>query len=686
MLCAVGFSFKAGLPVARRLLVRGRLHLRALRLRASARAAGAARHQLPGQGLRRLPAGRCWTGSRCSFPDWTERHAADLGIALTEVLAYAADHLSYQQDAVGTEAYLGTARSRISLRRHARLVDYRIGEGCNARALVALATAQDELTVPAGALCYPAVPGLPAAGRDSPPRLAGTRPAFAALQPATVFTEQNEITFYTWGDGDCCLPAGATAATLTGHLTSLAAGTALVFEEMLGPATGSPADADPAHRCAVVLTSVRRDDYQGQALTDPVTGAPVTQVSWAAEDALPFSVTVSVTVDGAPVTGVSVARGNIVLADQGVTVSGERLQAVPSSGRYYPQLAQSPLTFQVPFSAPASAQAFFAVDVSAALPVIALTDSAGNGWAPRPDLLSSGPQDRHFVPEVERDGTAFLRFGDGQHGAVPDPGLTFTASYRVGNGSAGNVGRDVLGHLVLPTAAPGDPPFPASAITGVRNPLAATSGTDPEPADHARQFAPFAFQHQQRCVTEADYGQQAALVPGVAQARGTLRWTGSWYSAFVSVEPAAPALTAQLTSVVGQDVGRLRMLGTDVAVEAAIVVGLRIALAVCVDPGHFRGDVYAALLARFSGPGGLLAAGNFTFGQTVYASPLVAAAQAIEGVASVTLATFSRQDQPWVDGTARGFLTLGRLEIPRCDNDPDHLDHGTLTFILDGGK
>ena len=35
-------------------------------------------------------------------------------------------------------------------------------------------------------------------------------------------------------------------------------------------------------------------------------------------------------------------------------------------------------------------------------------------------------------------------------------------------------------------------------------------------------------------------------------------------------------------------------------------------------------------------------------------------------------------DQPWVDGIAHGFLTIGRLEIPRCDNDPDHLDHGTL--------
>ena len=70
------------------------------------------------------------------MPDWRERHVPDLGIALVELLAYVGDHLSYYQDAVATEAYLDTARQRISVRRHARLVDYPMHEGCNARAWV----------------------------------------------------------------------------------------------------------------------------------------------------------------------------------------------------------------------------------------------------------------------------------------------------------------------------------------------------------------------------------------------------------------------------------------------------------------------------------------------------------------------------------------------------------------------
>ncbi len=69
-------------------------------------------------------------------PGQDERSPADLGSALVELVAYAGDQLSYYQDAVATEAYLGTARQRISLRRHARLLDYDMHDGCNARAWV----------------------------------------------------------------------------------------------------------------------------------------------------------------------------------------------------------------------------------------------------------------------------------------------------------------------------------------------------------------------------------------------------------------------------------------------------------------------------------------------------------------------------------------------------------------------
>ena len=109
------------------------------------------------------------------MPAWQERNAADLGVALVETLAYVGDHLSYQQDAVATEAYLGTARRRVSVRRHARLVDYPMHDGCNARAWVQVQVNSDFFLMPAGHATLHAHSRAAggAAGRSSSPRSSG---------------------------------------------------------------------------------------------------------------------------------------------------------------------------------------------------------------------------------------------------------------------------------------------------------------------------------------------------------------------------------------------------------------------------------------------------------------------------------------------------------------------------------
>ena len=158
-------------------------------------------------------------------PDWAERHVPDLGLTLVEVLAYVGDHLSYYQDAVATEAYLGTARQRISVRRHVRLVDYRLHEGCNARAWVHLDVSEDLALPPAGVAF---VSGGNAA-RPLQQNVLGTdqlasvpssayeyfEPLLADMTlPVQLRQAHNQICFSTWGQRQCCLMQGATAATL----------------------------------------------------------------------------------------------------------------------------------------------------------------------------------------------------------------------------------------------------------------------------------------------------------------------------------------------------------------------------------------------------------------------------------------------------------------------------------------
>jgi hypothetical protein len=159
------------------------------------------------------------------MPKWIETHAPDLGITLVELLAYAGDYLSYYQDAVATEAYLGTARQRISVRRHARLVDYLMHDGCNARAWLTIWTDVDQSfdhpTQIHFVTPYPGAPGdrhILALGD-----LVGVDPStyevFEPLywnggQSITIYAAHSKIPFYTWGDCECCLAPGSTSATL----------------------------------------------------------------------------------------------------------------------------------------------------------------------------------------------------------------------------------------------------------------------------------------------------------------------------------------------------------------------------------------------------------------------------------------------------------------------------------------
>src|SRR5260370_23125505 len=49
-----------------------------------------------------------------TMPAWQEQHVPDLRVALVEIFAHCANYPSHYQDAVATEAYLNTARQRIS--------------------------------------------------------------------------------------------------------------------------------------------------------------------------------------------------------------------------------------------------------------------------------------------------------------------------------------------------------------------------------------------------------------------------------------------------------------------------------------------------------------------------------------------------------------------------------------------
>ncbi|MGH7512759.1 MAG: putative baseplate assembly protein [Gemmatimonadales bacterium] len=681
------------------------------------------------------------------MPDWRERHVPDMGIALVELLAYVGDYLSYYQDAVATEAYLGTARRRVSVRRHARLVDYRMHEGCNARAWICVCTDDEFELDPAADWFATRCEALDRVGRwvltpeDVRPV---PEDAFAVFLPMAdaggsslrFRPAHSRMRFYTWGDAECCLPRGATRATLVdgwmpvaepddegkqvrqaapkaAHVVpreralQLEAGQVLILEEVLGPRTGSPADADPSHRHPVRLTRVEpRED----PLTDPPT--PVLEIGWHRDDALPFPLCLSArrpAPDCDLIEEVSLACGNVVLVDHGRPVEqpippvpptatpgvclcdGSVSDVVYRPGVSRPVLDRGPVTFAQPLPAPerrtgrtAAAAGLTTQAPREALPQVVLRDGT-IAWEPRYDLLDSGSTDRHFVVETDDEGRAQVRFGDGDTGRAPEGDAAFVAAYRIGNGPAGNVGAGTIRYLVRPRGL---------VSARVRNPLPARGGLTPEPVPEVKLYAPGTFRRTlERAVTADDYGRLAERNAEVQRAAATLRWTGSWYEVQVAVDPVGTEEPeASLLREVRHRLHRYRRIGHDLTVTRASYVPIDLALTVCVEPHALRGHVLAAVrealgaARRPDGRTGWFHPDNLTFGLGVNLSAVVAVVQSVEGVAGVRVDRLQRWAGPDEGAVDRGFLPLGPDEIAQLDDDPNFRDHGTLTLVAGGGR
>lgn len=655
------------------------------------------------------------------MPDWKERNPADLGIALVEMLAYTGDYLSYFQDAVATEAYLGMARRRTSIRRHARLLDYPMHDGANARTWVAFGvnTAGDGLLLPQKDTVQnrPArlLTRIPAEKVIDEARLAEVLSTYAPavfelLHDLHLYSAHNAIPFYTWGDEECCLPQGATRATLKDDAAArlrLRPGDVLILEEQLSPTTGLAADADTTRRHAVRLTQVfpaaqENEDgtrTPGPLLTDPLLNQPIVEIEWDGRDALPFPLCLSTTLTGALVENLSAALGNVALADHGQSITGETIAPVtslrPGGVRARPRLREPDITFRVGYDDETARQqpatALLIQDPRQALPAVELT-GGDLIWSPQRDLLASDRFAPDFVVETESDGHGYVRFGDGVFGQAP-PAAALQVSYRVGNGAAGNIGADALAHLVT-TLGGID-----SAFDWIRNPLSATGGANPEALEEVRQYAPQAFRTQERAVTEDDYARMAERHPEVQKAMATRRWTGSWYTVFVTVDrKGGLPVDTRFENELRRWLERFRLAGHDLEIDSPRFIPLEIVMTVCVAPGYFRSDVKQALLTTFSnrdlpnGQRGFFHPDNFTFGQPVYLSQVVATAMDVPGVQWVDVDEkndprhrFRRWGQSANHEIDNGLIELARLEIAQLDNDPSQPENGKIEFLMQGG-
>jgi hypothetical protein len=643
------------------------------------------------------------------FPDWTHHSDADLGVMMIEVMAALGDEMSYVQDRFVREGKLGELSQRRSLRQLVRLLDYEIHDGLSPSTVLDLEVASGKAGVSVDA-------GTPAWAHrlgESPIRFelgAGLADVHSqAGDPAQFWVHENwqGLLVHEPDGAKPKLAKDATEMFLIGHVpldgeippTVLTTGpeywqdTARMLVLYETPSDGSTPKRHLVH--------VKTCEYT----TDPLNGnIDITRITWDDEYALPCAMVI------ADLT----VSANIVPATAGETF--EEFFSVRGDGSYddvieregpldsttdtrYPVYRCSPSQCEV-------AGLGWLGQLRSATPEIEIQEVDGDPqewnlakrWEWRRTLLDSIRDDQHFTLEdgtwrrirgfrrpdgselVHRDWAAnagyTVRFGDGEFGAVPNDGTIFRVRYRTGPGSSANVNADTIVLLVYP----GDAPPADPSLSGVSNPFAVTTGVDPEAIDRVKFLAPEAFRHDlPRAVRPDDYARLAEGLSWVQKANASFRWTGSWLTVFVAVDPLGSySLTASQRAELEDLLDCVRQVGRDVVVLEPDYVDLDLSIRVCAKPGYYGPQVEAAVVEALTGTGGFFDPDNFTFGTPLRRTRLEAAIQAVDGVAAVRKVAIRVRDLTGWETFERAVFSVGVGQIVRVANDRRYPERGTL--------
>ncbi|MDH3264035.1 MAG: hypothetical protein OEM24_08560 [Paracoccaceae bacterium] len=248
----------------------------------------------------------------------------------------------------------------------------------------------------------------------------------------------------------------------------------------------------------------------------------------------------------------------------------------------------------------------------------------------------------------------------------------------------------------------------------------------PQAMETARAEGPRLIAEQKRMVTLADHAERLAGHPLCDRAAARLVWTGAWSTILVSLlldaarklddpltgpragplavddtlwdqvqayhaaaglplPPLSPALTTrQVLAIV---VERFRLIGSEVFLEDARPVPITFWLSVRAKEGYFRSELIDSITEVLSSDaGGLFETGRLGFGEDVFASNIVEAVMAVDGVETVCLNRFKRMGEGAADQADSGVIAIADDEIAICQNIPGRPELGFFQITVNGGE
>ncbi len=656
-------------------------------------------------------------------PNWQPTSEADMDQVLIDLIAADADELSDYQDRTLNEAFLATARKRVSLARHARLMDYHIHQGNQATSWLALQV-QAPITVPVRTGVW----------TNKHWQDKGSQ-SFITTAAVPCHPNLNRLQLYNWGGSVTALDAGSTSADIALPSPLVATNQAdanslrdlinsvsprrLLLQQQLNPETGTILGRDPGARQLLELLG------NAESVHDPmggVAGEWFVRVHWRDADRLARRYCFCTQCDiSLPKEDVSLFHGNIVQISHGrphrtvFRPTGALLAVSTPDNFLYGDEVQFetlpngtssllPLPQCVLATLPHSSLAYLDTEPGGLLPVrstLRITVAGfASPWSEQSDLIESADDAQHFIVETDEYLDSRIRFGNGRNGRKLPEDAVITCDYQVGVGIEGNVGADTV--TGYDSAAPA-----LVQVSAIWNPFDITSGREPEPVAEILRRVPEAYRARQlRAVTLEDYARRAEELSGVAHAHASYAWTGSWRTVRVAIDPGGTDVLAEpLRLKIAEHLEAVRLIGEDLEVRPAHYVPLDIYLRLCAHPDFWPEHLRRALELEFSdgytadGRTGFFHPDNWTFGQALHASQLIGRALSVPGVGRVLLASIKRLHG--ISGPSLSTVTIApgdvnhpiveqlavrANEIIQVANDPSHLETGRLNFEIQGGR
>jgi hypothetical protein len=332
---------------------------------------------------------------------------------------------------------------------------------------------------------------------------------------------------------------------------------------------------------------------------------------------------------------------NVLAVTRGKTVQNEVLgsgDATQSAQDF--QLSQSPVTYLEHGAGYAS--------------TITLTVN-GLPWTEVANFYGQPADATVFVTREDNKGKTHVMFGDGVNGArLPTGANNVIATYRVGAGAS----SPPAGKLTVIAK-----PYPG--LRAVLNPMAVGGGSDVDPPDLVRHYAPQSVLTFGRAVSVFDYQALAAQLPGVTRAGAVWAWDDARQRALVRVyvgDNAAAQTAAQTALAAAGDPNR------PVHVTRATEKQVALVLTLIVTPGMDTTIISGAVATALADTEvGLFGSWNMGVGRSVFTSQLEATVLGVQGAVAITslavLIDGASANGPIFNPGEGGYFTLDPADI-----------------------